>query len=33
MNTWLAGDEYKKFLDADVKRITDILGALGLGKK
>jgi len=33
MNTWLAGDEYKKFLDSDVKRIGDILGGLGLGKK
>jgi putative tricarboxylic transport membrane protein len=33
MNTWLAGDEYKKFLDADVKRITEILASLGLGKK
>jgi putative tricarboxylic transport membrane protein len=33
MNTWLAGDEYKKFLDADVKRISDILASLGLGKK
>lgn len=33
MNTWLAGDDYKKFLDADIKRITDILTALGLGKK
>jgi len=33
MNTWLAGDEYKKFIDADIKRIGDILGGLGLGKK
>lgn len=33
MNVWLAGDDYKKFLDEDVKRIGDILGALGLGKK
>ncbi len=32
-NTWLAGDEYKKFLDADTKRIGDILAGLGLGKK
>jgi putative tricarboxylic transport membrane protein len=32
-NTWLAGDEYKKFLDADTKRISDILAGLGLGKK
>ncbi len=33
MNVWLAGDEYKKFLDEDVKRIGDILGSLSLGKK
>jgi len=32
-NTWLAGDDYKKFLDADTKRIGDILAGLGLGKK
>lgn len=32
-NTWLAGDEYKKFIDSDVKRIGDILAGLGLGKK
>ncbi len=32
-NTWLAGDEYKKFLDADIKRIGDILASLSLGKK
>jgi putative tricarboxylic transport membrane protein len=32
-NTWLAGDEYKKFIDSDVKRISDILAGLGLGKK
>jgi putative tricarboxylic transport membrane protein len=32
-NTWLAGDDYKKFLDADTKRISDILAGLGLGKK
>jgi len=33
MNVWLAGDDYKKFLDEDIKRIGDILGALSLGKK
>lgn len=33
MNVWLAGDDYKKFVDADSKRIGDILGALSLGKK
>jgi putative tricarboxylic transport membrane protein len=33
MNVWLAGDDYKKFLDEDIKRISDILGALSLGKK
>ncbi len=33
MNTWLAGDDYKKFIDSDVKRITEILAGLGLGKK
>jgi putative tricarboxylic transport membrane protein len=33
MNTWLTGDDYKKFLDADIKRIGDILTELGLGKK
>ncbi|MDX2219387.1 MAG: tripartite tricarboxylate transporter substrate-binding protein [Burkholderiales bacterium] len=33
MNTWLAGDDYKKFIDSDVKRIGDILAGLGLGKK
>jgi putative tricarboxylic transport membrane protein len=33
MNVWLAGDDYKKFLDADVKRITQILDGLSLGKK
>lgn len=33
MNTWLAGDDYKKFIDSDVKRISDILAGLGLGKK
>ena len=33
MNTWLAGDDYKKFIDTDVKRITEILAGLGLGKK
>lgn len=33
MNTWLAGDDYKKFIDTDVKRISDILAGLGLGKK
>ena len=32
-NTWLAGDDYKKFLDTDTKRIGDILAGLGLGKK
>lgn len=32
-NTWLAGDEYKKFLDAEIKRIGDILASLSLGKK
>jgi putative tricarboxylic transport membrane protein len=32
-NTWLAGEEYKKFIDSDVKRIGDILAGLGLGKK
>jgi putative tricarboxylic transport membrane protein len=30
---WLAGDAYGKFLDEEVKRIGDILGALDLGKK
>jgi putative tricarboxylic transport membrane protein len=33
MNVWLAGDDYRKFIDADVKRIGGILGDLGLGKK
>jgi putative tricarboxylic transport membrane protein len=33
MNVWLAGDDYKKFIDSDVKRIGDILAGLGLGKK
>jgi putative tricarboxylic transport membrane protein len=33
MNVWLAGDEYKKFVDEENKRIGEILGALGLGKK
>jgi hypothetical protein len=33
MNVWLAGDDYKKFLDEDIKRIGDILGSLSLGKK
>lgn len=33
MNTWLAGDDYKKFIDTDVKRISEILAGLGLGKK
>ena len=33
MNVWMAGDEYKKFIDADSKRIGDILADLGLGKK
>jgi putative tricarboxylic transport membrane protein len=33
MNTWLAGDDYGKFIDADVKRIGAILADLGLGKK
>ncbi len=33
MNVWLAGDDYKKFIDGDVKRIGDILEALHLGKK
>ena len=33
MNVWLAGDDYKKFLDNDIKRIGDILATLNLGKK
>ena len=33
MNVWLAGDDYKKFLDSDIKRIGDILASLSLGKK
>jgi putative tricarboxylic transport membrane protein len=33
MNKWLAGDDYKKFVDAENKRIGDILGSLSLGKK
>lgn len=32
-NTWLAGDDYKKFIDAENKRIGDILATLSLGKK
>jgi putative tricarboxylic transport membrane protein len=32
-NVWLAGDAYKKFLDADVRRIGDILQSLSLSKK
>ena len=30
---WLAGDEYGKFVEAENKRLGDILGALSLGKK
>ena len=33
MNTWLAGDDYKTYVDAEVKRIGEILAGLGLGKK
>ncbi len=33
MNVWLAGDDFKKFLDEENKRIGDILGTLSLGKK
>jgi putative tricarboxylic transport membrane protein len=33
MNVWMAGDDYKKFIDDEIKRIGDILGGLGLGKK
>jgi putative tricarboxylic transport membrane protein len=29
-DAWLAGDEYRRFLDADVKRITAIIDSLGL---
>jgi putative tricarboxylic transport membrane protein len=30
---WLAGDEYARFVDAETKRLTEILAALNLGKK
>ena len=32
-NVWLTGDDYKKFIDAENKRIGDILAFLSLGKK
>ena len=31
-DAWLAGDEYKRFLDADIVRITGIIDSLGLRK-
>ena len=30
---YLAGDAYGKFVEEENKRIGDILGALGIGKK
>ncbi len=33
MNTWQAGDEYKNYVDTEIKRIGEILAGLGLGKK
>jgi putative tricarboxylic transport membrane protein len=30
---WLAGDEYGKFIEAENKRLAEILNALNLGKK
>ncbi len=33
MNTWLPGDDYKQYVDLEVKRIGEILAGLGLGKK
>jgi putative tricarboxylic transport membrane protein len=33
MNTWQSGDEYKQYVDSEVKRIGEILAGLGLGKK
>lgn len=32
-SVWLAGDEYKTYVDNDMKRIGDILAGLNLGKK
>ncbi|MEQ1595670.1 MAG: tripartite tricarboxylate transporter substrate-binding protein [Casimicrobium sp.] len=33
MNTWQSGDEYKNYVDTEIKRIGEILAGLGLGKK
>lgn len=32
-NVWLAGDDYKKFIDSENKRVAEILASLNLGKK